>query len=69
MTKFKYVLFYSPRNKKYKLAKVKADNFNPKNPDVLSIFEPERLKIAKKVLKNLNLAIETSDSDKMMIAC
>ncbi len=68
MIAFKYVLFYSTRNKRYKIAKVKADNFNPKNPDVLWIFNPEKLKLAKRVLKNMNLALTTSEYPEMRVA-
>ncbi len=68
MTTFRYVLFYSTRNKRYKLAKVKADNFNPKNPDVLWIFNQNKLNLAKRVLKNMNLAITTSDYSDLQIA-
>lgn len=68
MIKFRYVLFYSERKKQYRLAKVKADNFNPKNPDVLWIFNQNKLNLAKRVLKNMNLAITTSDFPNMQIA-
>ncbi len=68
MTTFRYVLFYSERNKRYKLAKVKADNFNTKNPDVLWIFNENKPRIAKKILRNMNLAISTSGYPQLQIA-
>lgn len=60
MVTFKYVLFYSERNKIYRLRKVKNDGFNPKNPNVIWVFNPDKISIAKKILKNMNLAIENS---------
>ena len=66
--KFLYVLFYSNRTKRYKIAKVKKDNFNPKNPNVLWIFRPEKLETAKRVLKNMNLALTTSEYPELKVA-
>lgn len=59
MEKYKYVLFYSERNKIYRLTKVKNDGYNPKNPNVLWIFDFDKLATAKKILKNMNLATST----------
>lgn len=63
MINFRYVLFYSNRNQRYKLAKVKADNYNPKNPDVLWVFNQDKLNLAKRVLKNMNLASSSNLSE------
>lgn len=67
MINFRYVLFYSNRSQRYKLAKVKADNFNPKNPEVLWVFSHEKLSLAKRILKNMNAA-SASQYAEMQIA-
>ena len=68
MHTIRYVLFYSNRSKRYKLAKVKADNFNPRNPEVLWIFNEDKLKIAKRIMHNMNLAASTPENFELRVA-
>lgn len=60
MVKYKYVLFFSERNQRYKLVKVKNDGYNPSNPKVIWVFNYDKLNIAKKIMTNLNMASEIS---------
>ena len=68
--KFKLILFYSTRYGRYKITKVKADGYNPKNPKIIWIFDQDKLHLAERIMDNLNIAasINTEEDSVMKIA-
>ena len=54
MSSFSYVLFFSPVIERYKLARIKSDFINPNNPEMLYIFDEDKLEFGKRVLNYMN---------------
>ncbi|MEM7296917.1 MAG: hypothetical protein AAF391_01475 [Bacteroidota bacterium] len=62
MKKFKIALVHCPKSTIYKLVKMTSD-MNENDPCIMWIFDSSKLKVAKKILLNMNAAKFINASD------
>lgn len=62
MIKYRYILFYSKRLHTFRIAKIKAEQFNFGHPRVLWVFPPEQLRLGLRICRNMNRANDTDAS-------
>ncbi len=55
MKNFKIALFYCDKAFKYKLVTV-DDQIDPEDPCLLWVFDSSKIKVAQKIVRNMNLA-------------
>lgn len=65
MKKFRIALFHCPESSEYKLIKLTPE-MDENDPCVMWVFDSSKLALAKKIMRNMNVAAVTSSETLLM---